>query len=284
MADEGGPSVGGVPDGAHQLDGQVALVTGGSRGLGRRMAEVLAAAGAHVITTSRSADGPEAGLARPVGDAGGTVATKRCDSGHEEDVRRLVDGAVAAYGRIDVLVNNAAMRLSTKLLETSTESMERIFRTNVLGPYFLWRHAIPVMIDGDGGSVINVSSTNAPRQPFVGMAPYRMTKVALTYLSVDLASELESSTVAVNAFDPGPVVSEGTAAIREERAARYGPIAHHEQDPVEVIDEPVLWLAQQRGPAFTGQAVRRVDFGITWGPQHSRPVARPESTTRGESK
>lgn len=259
----------GTPAGAgpaRPLEGRAVVVTGASRGLGARIAQTLAGAGATVYLTGRGRDDSLQQVASSITANGGRARAVRCDSGVEDDVARLVAAVVTEHGQVDLLVNNAALRLSTTVLDTPTEDFERILRANVVGPFLLWRHVIPTMLSGHGGNVINLISTNAPRQPFIGMAPYRMTKVALTYLSVDLASELADTDVAVNAFDPGPVVSGGTAAVRQDREQRYGPVAHHAQDPVSVLDEPILWLAAQRARDFTGQVVRRVDFGRTWGP------------------
>lgn len=252
------------------ISGKIIIVTGASRGLGKRIAETLAASGATVVATARRKVDGDAALDRVVEGIlarGGRATAVRCDSSSEVEVRQMVDWVVGTYGRIDGLINNAAIRLSSKLLDTTPAELEHIFRVNVMGPFLLWRHVVPVMIERGGGNVINVVSTNAPQQPFFGMAPYRMTKVALTYLSADLAMEVRDDKVAVNAFDPGPVVSEGTAAIRLEREQRYGvKVPYHAQDPVEVIDEPIVWLASQTVDTFTGQFVRRVDFGRTWGP------------------
>jgi 3-oxoacyl-[acyl-carrier protein] reductase len=251
--------------------GKVAVVTGASRGLGKRFAEALAAAGMRVVLTARPASGPGESpletVTAGIVAAGGSALAVACDSSREDDVQALADTVLDRLGRVDVLVNNAATRLSTKLLDTTTEELDRIFRVNVLGPFLYWRHLVPHMVKQGSGNVVNISSTNAPTQPFVGMAPYRMTKVALTYLSADLAQELAGDGVAVNAFDPGAVVSEGTAAVRRDREQRYGVrIPYHHQDPVEVLDAPIVWLADQTAQTFTGRFVRRVDFGHTWGP------------------
>ena len=252
------------------LVGKVAIVTGASRGIGVRIAQVLAMAGASVVITARpSADGGNTTLERVADDIcrdGARALAVQCDSASEEDVRTLTRIAKENFGRVDVLVNNAATRLSTRLLDTAPSEFERIFRVNVLGPFLLWRHVIPEMIVSGGGNIINLTSTNARQQPFFGMAPYRMTKVALTYLSVDLALEVASDGIAVNAFDPGPIVSEGTAIARIERQQRYNTtIDYHQQDAVEVLDEPIRWLADQTVDTFTGQSVRRTDYGRSWG-------------------
>jgi 3-oxoacyl-[acyl-carrier protein] reductase len=250
---------------------RVALVTGSSKGIGRRIATVLAADGMQVVVTARGGPGPAGGrqidaVVDEIRAAGGDAMAVAADLTRESDVERLVEAAHERYGRVDVLVNNAASRLSTRILDTSPADFQALFRINVVGPFLMWHHVIPMMIERGGGHVINLISTNAPRQPFIGMAPYRMTKAALTYLSADLAHELEDQGIAVNALDPGPTVSDGTAAIRSEREQRYDVrIPYHAQDEVDVIDAPIRWLAWQTVGTFTGQCVRRVDFGVTWG-------------------
>jgi NAD(P)-dependent dehydrogenase (short-subunit alcohol dehydrogenase family) len=266
------------PDG-HPLDGRVAIVTGSSRSIGRHIATVLASAGASVVVTGREHAGPGPGLAETVAAIearGGTAKAIPGDLTDDRQVGAVVDAAVAAFGRIDLLVNNAAMRLSTTILDTTPDDLERIFRTNVVAPFLLWRHVVPAMVAAGSGTVVDIISTNAPVQPFIGMAPYRMTKAALTFMSVDLAMELTGTGVAVNALDPGPIQTDGTRAIRSEREDRYGiKIPYHAQDPVDVLDAPLLWLVQQPARTFSGHVVRRVDFGRTWGPDIAALDDRP---------
>lgn len=250
------------------LAGQLVLVTGGSKGIGLRMAACLAAQGAMVVSTCREVTGEVKAAVEAVQPSGpGAVEAVGCDGRSSTEVAQLVEGRLADLGGVDVLINNAAIRLSSKLLETDPADLIDIFTANVLAPFHFWQQVIPAMQRGGrGGHVIDMISTNAARQPFVGMAPYRMSKIALTSLSADLAHELTGSGIAVNALDPGPVVSPGTAAIRRERSERYGQVAHHEQDPVEVIDAPITWLVSLRDRSFTGQVLRRQEFGVTWGP------------------
>lgn len=251
-----------------RLTGKVAIVTGGSRGIGRRIAGTFGREGARVIVAARSGGEP---VADEIRSDGGDALALRCDVSSEHDVRALVATALQRYGRVDLLVNNAALRLATKLLDTPTDDFERIFRVNVLGPFLMWKHVLPAMISGGGGGVINIVSTNAPQQPYFGMAPYRMTKAALTFLSADLAQEVVADHVAVNALDPGSIVSEGTAATRVARERRYSvSIPYHAQDPADVIDAPIVWLACQTAETFTGQLVRRVEYGKTWGPKEGK--------------
>jgi 3-oxoacyl-[acyl-carrier protein] reductase len=217
------------------VEPKVAVVTGASRGLGRRIAETLARAGAHVVLTGRPGPGsPLSAVADGITAAGGGATAFHGDVADEKDVRALADLVTGRFGRVDVLVNNAAVRLPSRLLDTTVEELDHFFGVNVRGPFLMWRHLVPAMVARHRGNVINVCSTNAPTQPFFGMAPYRMTKVALTYLSAD---------------------------------RRYGvTVPYHAQDGVEVLDEPIRGLAAQTADSFTGRFVRRVDFGRTWGP------------------
>jgi NAD(P)-dependent dehydrogenase (short-subunit alcohol dehydrogenase family) len=249
-------------------DRRVIVVTGASQGLGRRMAEALADDGSHIVLTGRAGpDSPLESVAAGIVAAGGRATAVHGDVADETDVQALAKTVLDTFGHVDVLVNNAAVRLSSRLLDTTAAEMDHIFGVNVRGPFLMWRYLVPAMVARGRGNVINISSTNAPVQPFFGMAPYRMTKAALTFLSVDLASEVRDDGVAVNAFDPGAVVSEGTAAIRRERSERYGvTVPYHPQDALDVLDKPIRWLADQTADTFTGQFVRRVDFGRTWGP------------------
>jgi 3-oxoacyl-[acyl-carrier protein] reductase len=247
---------------------RIIVVTGASRGLGKRMAEALAGDDTHVVLTGRAGAGsPLQAVADGIVAAGGKATAVHGDVADEADVRAVAGTVLDTFGHVDVLVNNAAVRLSSRLLDTTPADLDHIFGVNVRGPFLMWRHLVPAMVARGRGNVVNVCSTNAPIQPFPGMAPYRMTKVALTFLSADLASEVRDDGVAVNAFDPGAVVSEGTAAIRREREERYGiTVPYHPQDDVAVLDEPIRWLAAQTADSFTGRFVRRVDFGRTWGP------------------
>lgn len=254
-----------------RLTRKVAIVTGSSLGLGRRIAQVLALEGASVVLTARAIEGgagsPLEAAVDEIREAGGEATAIRGDVADEGDVRRIVATTLDRYGGVDLLVNNAAMRLSTKLLDTSLADMDRIVRVNVLGPFLMWKHVLPIMIERGGGNVINIVSTNAAQQPFFGMAPYRMTKAALTFLSVDLAQEVEAHGIAVNALDPGPILSEGTAAIRAMREQRYDVhLPYHPQDPPGAVDDAILWLATRTGTGFSGRVVRRLEFGGSWGP------------------
>ena len=274
----GAPAAGPSMDaalGTRPLAGRVAIVTGASRGIGRRIAFALGQAGAILVTVARPVPaGDESELDRAaIGllSDGIEVVPVHADASTADGVELIATAALQRYGRIDILINNAAIRLSSTILDTTMEEMRRIVDVNVLGPFLLWKRILPVMIERGGGNIVSVVSTNAAQQPFIGMAPYRMTKAALTFLTVDLAMEVANYGIAVNGLDPGPIRSPGTSAIRAEREQRYGlRFPYHSLDSDTVIDEPIVWLASRDARSFSGHVVRRVEFGISWGPGPGR--------------
>jgi NAD(P)-dependent dehydrogenase (short-subunit alcohol dehydrogenase family) len=173
------------------------------------------------------------------------------------------------YERIDVIVNNAVVRVPTKLVDTDSPTMEWVLKVNLLGPFNICRYALPGMIKRRQGSIINIKSSDSlkPGQDReVGNAPYRVSKAALTMFTVELAPEVRGYGIAVNAYYPGYLVSEAHSAMRRQRSELYGTEANRKGDPPEVCDESILFLATQTASTFTGQLVRRVDYGTTWGP------------------
>ncbi|GAA3137680.1 hypothetical protein GCM10020255_013240 [Rhodococcus baikonurensis] len=164
--------------GLFSLDGKVALVTGGSRGLGREMVLAFAEAGADVVVTSRKADACEE-VAREVRALGRTALPVACHIGRWNEIDALVDKAYEVFGRVDVLVNNAGMSpVAPSSAETSEELFDKVIGVNFKGPFRLTSLVGERMAAGDGGSIINISSSGAIfPQPRFG--PYAGAKAAL---------------------------------------------------------------------------------------------------------
>lgn len=193
-----------------KLDGKVALVTGASKGIGAGIAKEFAAAGASVVVNyASSAEGAE----RVVSDIrarGGSAIAVHGDVSIATDVERLFAETVAAYGRFDVLVNNAGVYYAKPLETITPQQIHRQLSVNVLGPILTIQEALK-HFGPDGGTVINIGSLDSARA-IPGMSVYAATKGAVDALTRVLAAELGSRGIRVNTLAPGGVETEGIHA------------------------------------------------------------------------
>ena len=190
-----------------KLQGKVAVVTGASKGIGAGIAKALGAAGASVVVNYAS---DKTGAEKAVADIkakGGQAVAVQGDVSKSADVKHLFDETRKAFGKLDVLVNNAGVFKFMPLEETSEAEYQRQFGINVLGPLQATREALP-LFGPEGGSVINISSI-ASHMGTPGSAIYAGTKGALDAITLVLASELGPRKIRVNAINPGMVESEG---------------------------------------------------------------------------
>jgi NAD(P)-dependent dehydrogenase (short-subunit alcohol dehydrogenase family) len=196
-----------VTAGPWELEGKVAIVTGGGRGIGRATAELLAAAGAHVTICARSAEEVEAVAASSPNIQGltGGIAD-------EAFVGHLVEQTVSAHGRLDVVVNNAAVLGRRPFLELDPALWDEVMAINLRGAYLCCRAAFRQMTrqTPSGGSIVNISSLSGVRGPekFPGLAAYNVSKAGLLALSDILAVEGKPYGIRVNAVSPGAVETE----------------------------------------------------------------------------
>ena len=191
-----------------KLQGKVAVVTGASKGIGAGIARALGAAGAAVVVNYAS---DKAGAEKAVADIkakGGKAVAVQGDVSKSTDVKHLFDETRKAFGKLDVLVNNAGVFKFFPLEETAEAEFHRQFGINVLGPLLATREALP-LFGPDGGSVINISSI-VSNMGIPGSAIYAGTKGALDTITLVMASELGPRKIRVNAINPGMVESEGT--------------------------------------------------------------------------
>ncbi len=249
----------------NQMDGMVAIVTGASRGLGRAIAKEYAEEGAKVVICARSQSptGLAGTLEETVIDirsAGGDAFAIDCDVTDESQVNDMVRQAMARYGRIDVLFNNAgAMVLGESILEIDPARWDQLMRVNVGGPYLCSRAVIPTMMEQRRGSIINIGSRMATDPNQGGGVLYSASKAAVHMFSFCLADEVRDYNIAVNILSPGGLRSEGSAAIpwtQRDWHARVDPSA---------VGPCAVYLALQDASTFTGQLAARADFGTTWG-------------------
>jgi NAD(P)-dependent dehydrogenase (short-subunit alcohol dehydrogenase family) len=247
-----------VTDPLFDLTGKVALVTGGSRGLGRAMALAFAEHGADVVVTSRNADAC-AEVAREVEALGRRALAVSCHVGHWDAVGQLVDTAYETFGQVDILVNNAGMSpLAPSSEETSEELFDKVVAVNFKGPFRLTSLVGARMARGAGGSVINVSSTGALMpQPVFG--PYSGSKAGLNALTQVFAREYGPA-VRVNTISAGPFLTDISEHWPEE-ARRRSRSAIGRPGRTDEIVTTALYLASPASSYTTG-ALIRVDGGL----------------------
>ena len=193
------------------LSGQVAIVTGASQGIGRAIAETLAASGAAVALVARSA--PKlSDVAAAIQAAGGKAEAFPCDVSKAENIAAVVDAVVEKMGRLDILVNNAGVTRDTLLPRMSDEEWDEVLTTNLRGPFLFMRAASRPMMSQRYGRIINVASVSGLiGNP--GQANYSASKAGLVGLTRTVAKELAGRKITVNAVAPGFIASDMTAAL-----------------------------------------------------------------------
>src|ERR1700712_4986280 len=234
------------------LTGKVALVTGGSRGLGLEMVRAFAEAGAEVIIASRKQEACESAAVevQAVGRRALPVATH---VGKWADIDRLVDLAYSEFGRVDILVNNAGMSpLAPSSEETSEELFDKVVAVNFKGPFRLAALVGRRMADGGGGSIINVSSSGA-LMPQPRFGPYAGAKAGLNALTQVFALEFGPA-VRVNTISAGPFLTDISEAWAPEARERTRSAAGRPGQPNEIVST-ALYLASDASSFTTGALI-----------------------------
>jgi len=237
--------------------GQVVLVTGGSRGLGYQMVKAFAERGADVIIASRKIDACEA-VADEVRALGRRALPVAAHLGKWSDAEALVQCAYDAFGRIDVAINNAGMSPAMPSHEVTEELFDKVVGLNFKGPFRLASLVAKRMADGDGGAIINVSSSGS-LMPVPGVVPYGAAKSALNAMSRSLAREYAPK-VRVNVLCAGPFLTDIAKAWTAEARETAGNSLRRPGKPEEVVTS-ALALASKSSSYITG-ALLQVDGGI----------------------
>jgi 3-oxoacyl-[acyl-carrier protein] reductase len=245
---------------ARPLDGRVAIVTGGSRGIGGAIAALLAEHGAAVVVSARDA----ARLQRAVQELeerGASVHGVAADVGKREDADRLVEAAKARYGRLDLLVNNAGITRDGLLIRMKDDDWDRVMDTNLRGAFLMTRAAAKLMVRQRSGRIINIASTaGAMGNP--GQANYSAAKAGLIGLTKSTARELAHWGILVNAVAPGLIETDMAAALpAEAREALLAQVPLKRIGSAREVAEMVGFLAGDGAAYVTGQ-VFHVNGGL----------------------
>ena len=243
------------------LTDRVAIVTGGSRGIGRAVAEGFAASGARVVVASRKADACEA-VATAIRTAGGTALAVPTHVGEPEQLAALVTATVAEFGGVDIVVNNAANPLALPVEHITPAAMAKSLDVNLRGPVLLVQEALPHLRVSDHAAVLNVITAGVFTQgPFVSL--YVSAKAGLLAMTRAMAAEFAPEGIRVNALAPGTVRTDMVMNTPEEfqRAAVDAQLIKRMADPSEMVPA-ALFLASDASSFMTAQTLV-VDGGMT---------------------
>ena len=249
------------------LKGKVALITGGSRGIGQAIALAFAEAGASLVVSSRNKRPPELQkVAEEIQAKGGKALAIPAHVGKKEDVQNLVQKTLEEFGRIDILVNNAGVNpVLSALVDLEEEAFEKVIEVNLKGAFFMSKAVAREMIKQGGGRIINISSISGLRARADGTGAYCISKAAMNMMTQVMARELAPHNILVNAIAPGSIKTEFSRVdwadperraqrIREIELKRFG-------EPEEVVGSALL-LASEASSFMTGEIIR-VDGGKT---------------------
>ncbi|HIM62969.1 MAG TPA: glucose 1-dehydrogenase [Dehalococcoidia bacterium] len=246
-----------------RLEGKVALISGGARGMGAEEARIFAREGAKVVIGDISEDEGRAVEAQ-IAEAGGQALFVRLDVTQESDWTNAVDLAVSRFGKLDVLVNNAGISSRAFTDDTGIDAWDKIMEVNSKGVFLGTRAAIPKMLEAGGGSIVNISSIMGLVGSAGGHPAYNASKGAVRIFSKAMAVRHGKENIRVNSVHPGfmPPMASGIAYDQEQRRGSLEQTPLGREGRIEEVANAVLFLASDEASYITG-AELAVDGGFT---------------------
>jgi 3-oxoacyl-[acyl-carrier protein] reductase len=242
-----------------RLEGRIALVTGGSRGIGAAIAKRLAADGASVAITYAKDASAASAVVKAIELGGGKAIAIQADAADAEAVKNAVEKSVAAFGRLDVLVNNAGTAIPKTFEETSLKELDRLIAVNVRGVFVATQAALKHM--KSGGRIISIGSAVGERALTPGLVPYSATKGAVKMFTQALSREVGSRGITVNNVQPGPIDTDLNPASGEWAVPQKAFTALDRYGQVDEVAALVAFVASPESSYITG-ANLTVDGGM----------------------
>ncbi len=245
-----------------KLDGKVALISGASRGIGESIAVALAQYGAHTILVSRKIDALEE-VAKEIRDKGGKADSIACHMGEVAQIEAMFKQVREKFGRLDILINNAATNpFFGEMINADEAIWEKTFDVNLKGPFFMIKHAVPLMVESGGGSIVNVSSVNGIRPAFM-QGIYSVTKAGLISMTRAFAKELAAKNIRVNALLPGLTDTKFSKALMDNKniydyVVKQVPMNRH-AEPDEMAGAALYFVSE--AASYTTGSILVVDGG-----------------------
>jgi 3-oxoacyl-[acyl-carrier protein] reductase len=235
---------------SNRLEGKTALVTGGSRGIGAAIAKRLAADGARVAITYSSSADTAALVVKAIESAGGKAVAIRANATDPKAVQAAVEKTVSAFGKLDVLVNNAGTAIPKKFEDTTLEELDQVINLNIRGVFIATQAALKQM--NNGGRIISIGSCVGERMMTPGLVPYSATKSAIRMFTQGLSREVGDRGITVNNVQPGPIDTDLNPAAGDWAAPQLANTALNRYGQVDEVAALVAFVASPEAAYITG--------------------------------